>query len=132
MKPSLDGQRPRRMTHQGLDKTRLAELRSAFPHEEMPDFLRSVAAEIAIEFDRITTAVSEGNRVTIAASAHRLKNSAGMIGATGLADAAAELESQARGDRPGAQPCDQTAVRALSEQWNGARAGIAAELAQAD
>jgi hypothetical protein len=55
-----------------------------------------------------------------------------MIGATGLADAAAQLESRTDEDHPGAQSDDETAVEALRGHWKVTRVAIELELARAD
>jgi signal transduction histidine kinase/CheY-like chemotaxis protein/HPt (histidine-containing phosphotransfer) domain-containing protein len=115
-----------------LDEVHLAELRSLFPREEMTGVLRTLAAEIGTEVDRIGTAVTEGDQATLSAATHRLKNSAGMIGATGLVAAATHLESRTDSNHAGAQPRDETAVQALLDHWNVTRAAIEAELTQAD
>jgi signal transduction histidine kinase/CheY-like chemotaxis protein/HPt (histidine-containing phosphotransfer) domain-containing protein len=123
---------PARDDAEVLDGARLVELQSVFPDREMLGVLRDLDTEIATALDRIGTAVSEGDRATLAAAAHRLKNSAGMMGATELAEAAAQLESLADNDLPGAEPCDDTTVQALTDHWNVARGAIAVVLAQAD
>jgi CheY-like chemotaxis protein len=112
-----------------LDQTRLAELRFAFPGEELTGMLEDLAAAIATDVEEIDKAATQGDRVTVAAAAHRLKNSAGMIGATGLADAAAQLDGQGGSNPAEVKPSDQTAIQALLEYWNLTRAAITDELA---
>jgi response regulator RpfG family c-di-GMP phosphodiesterase len=114
---------------QVLDQAHLVELRSLFPGQEMSGVLRDIVAEIGTELDRIGTAVTQGDRVTLADAVHRLRNSAGMIGATALAEAAAQLESRTDTNHPGAQPRDETEVQALLDQWTVTRAAIEVELA---
>jgi HPt (histidine-containing phosphotransfer) domain-containing protein len=115
---------------QVLDQARLVELQSAFPGEEMDRMLEDLAASIATELDQIGKAASQGDRASFAAAVHRLKNSAGMIGATRLADAAGQLDGRVATDPSSAQPYDETAVRALFDHWNETRAALQAELAQ--
>lgn len=114
-----------------LDQTRLSELRSAFPGEELKGMLEDLAAAIATDVEQIDKAADQGDRATVAAAAHRLKNSAGMIGATGLADAAAQLDGQQGTDPTEVKPSDQIAVQTLLEHWNLTRAAITDELATA-
>jgi signal transduction histidine kinase/DNA-binding response OmpR family regulator/HPt (histidine-containing phosphotransfer) domain-containing protein len=117
---------------QVLDQARLVELRSVFPGGEMSDVLRSLAAALQTELDCVGTAVADGDGATLAAAAHRIKNSALMIGATGLSDAAAQLESRTDEDHAGAQSGDEAAVEALRGHWITTRAAIDLELAKAD
>jgi two-component system sensor histidine kinase/response regulator len=115
-----------------LDPARLEQLRSLFTREEMTETLRDVAATITTELDNISQAITRNDRGTLAAAAHRVKNSAGMIGASALADAAAQLQSQADTDRPSAPPLADTTVPPLHYHWHATRTAIEAELAQAD
>jgi signal transduction histidine kinase/DNA-binding response OmpR family regulator len=112
-----------------LDKARLNELRSVFPRDEMSDMLEDLAGEIASELDDIRQAISGRDYAAVAAAAHRLKNSAGMIGATELTEAAARLQSLADTDHPGTQPFDETVIQELVERWDLTRAAIELELA---
>ena len=116
---------------QALDTACLAELRSVFPQQQMPGILQNVASEIDTDLDTISEAVNRRDRTALAAAAHRLRNSAAMIGASSLADAAARLESAAAADCAGAQPCDETTIHDLIHHWNAARAAIELEQTQA-
>jgi signal transduction histidine kinase/CheY-like chemotaxis protein/HPt (histidine-containing phosphotransfer) domain-containing protein len=113
-----------------LDRARLATLRSLFPDEEMSGMLRDVAAAIASELNEIDQAVAQDDRTTLAEAAHRLKNTAGMIGATQLANAAAELEFAAKTDDARARPTDRNTVQVLLDHWNATRNAIDVELTQ--
>jgi signal transduction histidine kinase/DNA-binding response OmpR family regulator/HPt (histidine-containing phosphotransfer) domain-containing protein len=115
---------------QVLDQTRLLELRSAFPGEEMDGMLQGLTASIATELDQIDKAATQGDRATLAAAAHRLKNSAGMIGATRLADAAAQLDGQTATNPPSPPPYDETAIQELFTHWSETRAALDVELTQ--
>jgi two-component system, sensor histidine kinase and response regulator len=115
---------------QVLDQARLLELRSAFPSDDIDGMLQGVTASIATELDQIDKAATQGDRATLAAAAHRLKNSAGMIGATRLADAAAQLDGQAATNPSSATPYDETAVQALFAHWNETRAALEGELTE--
>jgi HPt (histidine-containing phosphotransfer) domain-containing protein len=112
-----------------LDPSRLDQLRSLFTPEEMTHTLRDVAAAITTELDNIGHAITRNDGDALAAAAHRVKNSAGMIGATALAESAAKVQSQAE---TGARPLNDTSVRALLDDWDATRPAIEAELAQVD
>jgi len=111
-----------------LDRSRLDVLRSLFSEEEMQSMLRDLAATITDELDCLERAVSEGDHGAARGEAHRLKNSASMIGATVLAQAAVELESQLGESEP--RPRIAAAVRELREHWAATRASLDLELAQ--
>jgi two-component system, sensor histidine kinase and response regulator len=102
----------------GLDRERLAELRSIFPGGELKVMLTDLAVAIASDLEQIESAASEGDVAALAAAAHRLKNSAGTIGATGLAEAAAHLDRHANNG----------AVQALFDEWEATRPAIDREL----
>ena len=70
-----------------------------------------------------------GGASSVAAPAHRLKNSAGMIGATGLAVAADQLNGHRGTDPAEAKPYDSVAIQALFAHWDLTRAAITDELA---
>jgi HPt (histidine-containing phosphotransfer) domain-containing protein len=108
-----------------LDPARLEQLRAIFTREEMAETLHDVAATITTELDNIRQAIVRNDRDALAAAAHRVKNSAGMIGASALADTAGELQSQAE---TGHQPVDETTVVALFGRWDATRPAIEAEL----
>jgi len=111
-----------------LDQARLLELRSLFPGVEMSSMLTDLTAEVTAELDLITIAHSERDRILLAA-AHRIKNSARMIGANGLADAASMLEADTHPESA-SWHLDETALDQLHERWNATRAAIEAEVAR--
>jgi CheY-like chemotaxis protein len=117
---------------QTLDQVRLDELRSIFPGQELAGLLRQTAVEIGAELDHFGTAVRQGDGAAVAEAAHRLKNSAGLIGATWLADAVEPFESRAETDGADARRAGQAAVQALLEQWKVTRAAIEVELSRAE
>ena len=94
--------------------------------------LNDLAAAISTELGNIRTAAAQGDHAALPAAAHRLKNGAGIIGATRLAEAAGHLESQADGGNATAQLHDDTVIRALFEHWSATRTAIQIELAQAE
>ncbi|HLY48389.1 MAG TPA: response regulator [Solirubrobacteraceae bacterium] len=112
----------------GLDQERLAELRSIFPGGELNVMLADLAAAIVSDLEQLQAAATEGDRGAIAAAAHRLKNSAGMIGATGLAEAAAELDRHATNASANDDGAGQAAVQTLLEKWEATRPTIDDEL----
>jgi signal transduction histidine kinase/DNA-binding response OmpR family regulator len=113
-----------------LDQARLDELRALFPGEEMKRILRTLAAEITDELAQVTTAASAGSHADLAAAAHRIRNSARLLGATTLVEAAAPLELSR--DAVGRMSNGNgTTVDELFQQWTMTRAAIEAELMQA-
>ncbi len=112
-----------------LDQTRLSELRELFPGDEMSGMLRNLAAELSDELNDIDAALSGADPGALASAAHRLKNSAQMIGAHRLADAAAQLVARARADQAAADSIDGTAVAVLREEWTATCSAIEAEVA---
>jgi CheY-like chemotaxis protein len=112
-----------------LDRVRLAELRELFPGDEMPDMLRALTAEVTTELERVDAALADADQAALASAAHRIKNSAHMIGARRLADAAAQLAPGAHADGPVAGSIDETAVAAMREQWSAVRSAIEVEAA---
>jgi HPt (histidine-containing phosphotransfer) domain-containing protein len=112
-----------------LDPARLDELRSLFGRGEISDLLQDVAGQIATDLEHITNALKTGDRATLVFSAHRLKNSAGMIGAKRLADAVGQFDARADADGADTQLPDETAIQALLDLWNLTRAEIELELA---
>jgi two-component system, sensor histidine kinase and response regulator len=113
-----------------LDPARLSELRSLFPGEEMSGMLRGLTADVSAEFERVTDAVTDSDQELLTSAAHRIKNSAHLIGAQRLADAAAQLEPGARAEKASTGSIDETAIASLREQWTATRAAIETELAQ--
>jgi signal transduction histidine kinase/DNA-binding response OmpR family regulator len=113
-----------------LDETRLSELRALFPGQEMSSMLGDLMAEVNAELARIDAAVVDSDQAELAAAAHRIKNSANMIGAHRLADVAARLSPGGGAGDPNAGSIDQSAVAAIREQWTATRTAIAAEVAQ--
>jgi two-component system, sensor histidine kinase and response regulator len=113
-----------------LDQARLSELRELFPGDEMSGMLRNLAAEMTAELERIDTAVTDSDHVAVASAAHRMKNSAQMIGAHRLAEAAAQLMSEADAEEPASDYIDEAAVAAVREQWTVTRTAIEGEAAR--
>jgi two-component system, sensor histidine kinase and response regulator len=111
-----------------LDQDRILTLRTLFPGEEMTGMLHELTTTITTELDHIDHARTTTDHTALLAAAHRLKNAAGMIGATELANAAAQLETQTTTDHPAPHASDQTTQRTLSEHWTATRAAIEHEL----
>jgi CheY-like chemotaxis protein len=112
-----------------LDPTRLSELRELFDGPEMSAMLRQLGAELAAELERIDAALARDDVVAVSAAAHRLKNSAQMLGARRVADAATRVSGAAEGD-PAANGSITAAVEALRTQWAGTRLALDSELEQ--
>jgi signal transduction histidine kinase/CheY-like chemotaxis protein len=113
-----------------LDRAQLDTLRSVFSADEMSDVLHQLATTITTELDRINDAIAHRDRPGLLGATHRLKNSAGMMGAAGLAEAAAALESRVSSDDSDTSANDtyDTATRALLDHWTVAEQAIDAEL----
>jgi CheY-like chemotaxis protein/HPt (histidine-containing phosphotransfer) domain-containing protein len=111
-----------------LDRARLEELRSLFPGEEMPTIVRKLVTDLRQQIGRISTAIDAGDRVVVADAAHRVINSARMIGATELARAASRLEHLAADEHADGDIPLQPAVNALSDRWRATATAVEAEL----
>jgi two-component system sensor histidine kinase/response regulator len=123
---ALAGSRP--AAAEVLDHARMSELRALFPGHEMSDMLRDLTAEVSAEIDNLDAALHDADAEGLASAAHRIKNSAHMIGAVRLADAAAELGQRVRAGDSASGSSD--GVAAVREQWTATRAAIDAEVAQ--
>jgi HPt (histidine-containing phosphotransfer) domain-containing protein len=110
-----------------LDRLRLDELRLLFPDDEMPKLLRDLEQEMSAQLDRLATALPQNDASSVADAAHRIKNSALVIGAGALADAATRLEALADGSVANGGSSKETAARDLVKQWEAAHAAIKAE-----
>jgi CheY-like chemotaxis protein len=106
-----------------LEQARLSELRTLFPGEEMSTMLRDLVVDVDTELERVDAGASDSDQGAVASAAHRIKNSARMIGAHRLADAAASL-----GSADGV--IDATAVEALRREWRNTRTAIEAEVTE--
>ena len=114
-----------------IDHARLDALRSVFSADELHAMLQELASTISHELDDVDQAAAQGDRAAVNAAAHRLKNSAGMIGATGLAQAAARLEVRAAADQPDDRSSVQLDIRELRDHWAAAQIPLDLELEQA-
>jgi two-component system sensor histidine kinase/response regulator len=110
-----------------LDQSRIERLRSVFPGEEATTMLVRIAAEVMNELARLEDGLSAGDHAGAAAAAHSIRGSAQMIGASGLSDAAAEVELVAT-ERPASDERIFSGVAALREAWEQTRRGIEAQV----
>ncbi len=108
-----------------IDPDRIEHLRSLFPGDEATEMLATLAAELGADLDRLGAALDAGDHAGVAAAAHSIRGSAQLIGAVGLAGAAAQVEHSAQDDRPSAE-----GVQALRDASAQTRAGIEAQIAQ--
>ena len=115
-----------------LDQNRIVALRSVLSEEEMPGMLKDLMTEMATELDHVEKALSQRDEAALLSAVHRLKNIALMIGATELADAAAQLESELDPDKAGIPAWDQATTRALFDHGAAVGNAIERELNQAD
>jgi two-component system, sensor histidine kinase and response regulator len=114
-----------------IDPSRLDALRSVFSADEMRRMLQELTSTISHELDDLERAAGQDDRAAVHAAAHRLKNSAGMIGATGLAQAAAGLEVRAAADQPGDRSTEQLDIRDLRDHWAAVQTTLDLELERA-
>ncbi|MEA2158209.1 MAG: two-component system, sensor histidine kinase and response regulator, partial [Solirubrobacteraceae bacterium] len=110
-----------------LDRLRLDELRLLFPDGEMTKLLRDLEEEMGVQLDRLASALPQDDESSVVDAAHRIKNSALVIGAGALADAATRLEALADGSHANGGGSKETAARDLVKQWEAAHAAISAE-----
>jgi HPt (histidine-containing phosphotransfer) domain-containing protein len=95
-----------------LDSARLEELLADFDRAELSDIVDLFEETGAEQLRDIDSALLRRDREEVAVAAHALKGGALGLGATALADAAAELEVLARADRPIDAP-----AQAVHERW---------------
>jgi len=113
-----------------LDPHRLVELRGLFPGEEGGEMLRGLVAAIRADLERAIEALTANDADAVGAAAHGIRGSAQLIGATGLIDAATELELHAKGHFPAAEPIDMSWLETLDPCWQATCSAIEAEIAR--
>jgi HPt (histidine-containing phosphotransfer) domain-containing protein len=86
--------------------------------------LVALTTEVDDDLSRLDAALKAEDGDGVAAAAHSIRGSAQLIGAARLTDAAAVVENSAQTEAP-----SQTAVTALREAWDQARAGLEAQIA---
>jgi CheY-like chemotaxis protein len=102
-----------------LDPERIAELRRLFPGAETGHVVAELSRDVDDQLRRIVAALAAAQGDAVADAAHRILNSARMVGAAGLAEAASTLESAAHaGDEARA------AEAVLSERWEAVRVAL--------
>jgi CheY-like chemotaxis protein/HPt (histidine-containing phosphotransfer) domain-containing protein len=114
-----------------LDRERLAELRLVFPGPELIEMLRGIDGELVAELGSLEAAIRDRERAAAGAAAHRIRNSAHVIGATALAAAAEPFELRLGESLSGDSGVSAADVERLREQWRAARAALAVELEDA-
>jgi len=114
-----------------LDPERLAELRLVFPGPELIEMLRGIDGELVAELGSLEAAIRDRERAAAGAAAHRIRNSAHVIGATALAAAAEPFELRVGESLSGDGGVSAADVERLREQWRAARAALAVELEDA-
>jgi signal transduction histidine kinase/DNA-binding response OmpR family regulator/HPt (histidine-containing phosphotransfer) domain-containing protein len=107
-----------------LEDSRIRELRTLFPGDELKQVLRELEEDVAAQMQRIDSALRAGDGDEVADAAHRVLNSARMVGAANLVQAAAALEDTAH-DREQA-PREAAALR---EHWHAVADALASESA---
>jgi HPt (histidine-containing phosphotransfer) domain-containing protein len=110
-----------------LDRERLDELRSLFPGAETDAVLHELTRDVVAQLECIAAAVSRQDRAAAAAAAHRIGNSARMLGAGELATDAARLEDLARSEHANGVPTLESSFQALRRCWHYTQVAIALE-----
>jgi two-component system sensor histidine kinase/response regulator len=112
-----------------LDRTRLDELRSIFLGEEASEVLRKLMVDVTDQIDRVAAALEEGDREAVAEATHRIKNSALMLGASGLAEAASRLDQLANGQHANRE-CTalEPAADVVFDRWRATQSAVTLEL----
>lgn len=106
-----------------LDNARVEELRSLFPGDELQKILAELSADVSAHLDRIEASLSGDDPATAAQAAHRIINSALMLGAQGLVQAARRTERLAHEHTNGDGEMLE-AVRALRDSWKATQAAM--------
>ncbi len=115
---------PERRDVPALDQARLNELRRVLSPEELSAILSKLVAEVNGEVEEIDLAGPQADPGGVAHTAHRIQNSARLIGARRLAEAAAQVEARAaRGRGAPRRPTDGERRR-LAREWELTRAAI--------
>jgi CheY-like chemotaxis protein/HPt (histidine-containing phosphotransfer) domain-containing protein len=114
-----------------LDPARLEALRSVFSEDDLAGILRELATTITNDLHEMQHAAAQRDRGALLAIAHRLKNSAGMIGATRLSHSVLVLESQVTANKLTDQADLEAAVAGLEDDWARVRAAPELALSQA-
>ena len=107
-----------------LDPDRIEILRKLFPGSRLGPVLAEIQEEVEQDLGELDVAIGERDQARVAAAAHRIRNTAQLLGAGGLAARAAELDNPPRDDREPVELDDGTLVR-LREQWASTRAALA-------
>jgi signal transduction histidine kinase/CheY-like chemotaxis protein/HPt (histidine-containing phosphotransfer) domain-containing protein len=105
-----------------LDPARLEALRSVFSEDDLAGILGELATTITNGLHEMQQAAAQRDRDALLAMAHRLKNSAGMIGATHLSHAVLVLESQVSTNKITERADLEAAVAVLWDDWVRVRA----------
>jgi CheY-like chemotaxis protein/HPt (histidine-containing phosphotransfer) domain-containing protein len=103
-----------------LDAARMHELQQLFPGSEAADMLAALERDVGSQLERITAALQRDDPAAVREAAHRVLNSARMLGAEQLAEAAAAVEA-ASGDRVIAF----RAAARLADRWRPVRDALA-------
>ena len=115
---------PERRDVPALDEARLNELRRVLSPAELSAILNKLVAEVNGEVEQIDLAGPQADPGGLAHTAHRIQNSAQLIGARGLAEAAAQLEARAQRERGASWRPSRGERRRLAHEWELTRAAI--------
>jgi HPt (histidine-containing phosphotransfer) domain-containing protein len=107
-----------------LHPDRIDTLRKLFPGSRLGLVLAEIQEEVEQDLGELDVAIGERDQARVAAVAHRIRNTAQLLGASGLAGRAAELDNPPREDREPVELDDGALIR-LREQWASTRAALA-------
>lgn len=108
-----------------LEPRQLDQLRRVYPGDQLPVVLRELADEVSEDLAELTAAIEAGDQARIATAAHRIRNTGQVVGAQGLADAAAELDHPPQEGQPPLK-FDPGVVQRLRELWEQVQEALAA------
>lgn len=108
-----------------LDHARLAELGAAFSDVELAGMLREITTDVTSHLHRIEAALASQDHPTIAHAAHQIANSASLVGAGPLSNAARHLYQVAGAGGDGNGGALDAATAAVMRRWEPTRAAIA-------
>ncbi len=107
-----------------LEARQLDQLRRIYPGERLAAVIRELAVEVTDDLAELTAALAASDQARIASAAHRIRNTGRVIGASQLAEAAAELD---RPPQDGEAPVafDERVVERLRELWEQVQGALA-------
>jgi signal transduction histidine kinase/CheY-like chemotaxis protein len=114
---------PRPVVRRRIDDGRIADLEALFPGAELGMLIGEIRAQLDHDLRELAAAVRRRDQESAAAAAHRIRNTAQLLGASELAAAAAGLDRPPRPDRPPSLP-DGSALARVREHCESALAAL--------